>query len=312
MSSIKMGAIDGLQVTPSMKVCSIDWQTHDKGLGEDPLWSWPHRKHKGHQTINHIHAQPSSKGGLCIPLFEGQHFVFNIPGSPGVYLWAWGPLCLTESGIQVFGCFSLISRFLPPCVIPTLSFDTFFMMSDSTSCSSWPWLCVLWLKSELLPMDLCLSPCTLAGSNVLGACAAFRKWKLVSESSGSLEADPWRLYPSLVPCSPIGVTPHPSHHVFSTMRSWNISETIIQNKPFLLKCLLSGTPITVTLLHTVFLTSVFCLCSGITLHSWSSYINSCHPATLAQRWELYINCLNTLCISDLTGYLTKSPRFYVL
>lgn len=68
-------------------VGSINWQTHDKGLGEDPVWSQLQRQFKDHQAINHICSLPSVQiiGYAPLPL-KGQPCMLDIPCSPVAYL----------------------------------------------------------------------------------------------------------------------------------------------------------------------------------------------------------------------------------
>lgn len=64
---------------------SLDWQAHDKGLGEDLVWLKPHRKHKGHQLLTSILLAFWVDDRLCTPSSEGTIVCFNIPGYDSAY-----------------------------------------------------------------------------------------------------------------------------------------------------------------------------------------------------------------------------------
>lgn len=53
---------------------------YDKGLGDTPVQSPPHRQCEGHQAVRQVHSQSSGK--LCTLLMKEQPCVLTIPGSP--------------------------------------------------------------------------------------------------------------------------------------------------------------------------------------------------------------------------------------
>lgn len=89
----------------------INWQADAKGLGEDLVWSQPHRKCKGTGLLTTSTPQPSGwkRGFMCFHL-NRQPCVFSIPGSPCSYLWAQGPLCLPQA-------YPIRGRTIPPTLI---------------------------------------------------------------------------------------------------------------------------------------------------------------------------------------------------
>lgn len=84
-----------VQVTLAIKIDSVDWQAHNKGLEEDPVLSWTHRYHKGHQALNHIQP-PGWVTGYTFFSLKRQPCVFDIPHSSSGCLWAQGPMCLPQ------------------------------------------------------------------------------------------------------------------------------------------------------------------------------------------------------------------------
>lgn len=84
-----------VQVTLAIKIDSVDWQAHNKGLEEDSVWSWTHRYHTGHQALNHVHP-PGWVRGYTFFSLKRQPCVFDIPRSSSGCLWAQGPTCLPQ------------------------------------------------------------------------------------------------------------------------------------------------------------------------------------------------------------------------
>lgn len=112
-----------VQVTLAIKIDSVDWQAH-KGLEEDPVLSWIHRYHKGHQALNHIQP-PGWVIGYTFFSLKRQPCVFDIPRFSSGCLWAQGPTCLPQ-----LLCF-LIER---------LAFHAFYQFEKNFPHSWFTWL----------------------------------------------------------------------------------------------------------------------------------------------------------------------------
>lgn len=148
---------------------------------------------------------------------------------PLVFIYELKDLCAFHKGepgrIRCPGLCMLISN-MHNVYLSLLSQPSSLKLAVSLSClivtlapfdlTTWPWLGVLWVDSEIFSMGLYQNPCSLAGGKMLGVCAARRRWSLVSKSM-SLEADTWGVTPSSVPMLPHATQPDTMEHTHHTL-----------------------------------------------------------------------------------------------